>query len=50
MIASIDVDPQKTFTELCPNELPVKDGHLIADALNRQAQKLIQLLIITDLI
>ncbi len=39
MIASIDVDPQKTFTPLCPNELPIPDGHLIANALNQQAQK-----------
>ncbi|MDD1784425.1 nicotinamidase [Enterovibrio sp. ZSDZ35] len=39
MIASIDVDPQKTFTPLCPGELPVHEGHLIGPALNRQAQK-----------
>jgi nicotinamidase/pyrazinamidase len=36
-IASFDVDAQKTFTPLCPNELPVPEGHLIADALNEQA-------------
>lgn len=37
IIAAIDVDPQKTFTPLCPAELPVAEGHLIAPALNRQA-------------
>ncbi len=36
-IAAIDVDVQKTFTPLCPQELPVPEGHLIADALNEQA-------------
>ena len=35
--ASFDVDPQNTFTPLCPSELPVPEGHLIADALNTQA-------------
>lgn len=35
--ASFDVDCQKTFTTLCPNELPVPKGHLIVDELNRQA-------------
>lgn len=39
MIASIDVDPQKTFTPICPNELPAADGDKIGVALNRQAQK-----------
>lgn len=39
MIASIDVDPQRTFTPLCPNELPVAGGDEIGPALNRQAQK-----------
>lgn len=38
-IASIDVDPQRTFTPLCPDELPIHEGHLIAHALNQQAQK-----------
>ncbi|MFD2177578.1 isochorismatase family protein [Veronia pacifica] len=38
MIAAIDVDPQRTFTPLCPAELPVDDGHNIAAALNRQAE------------
>ena len=36
-VASVDVDSQKTFTPLCPNELPVPDGHLIAKALNEIA-------------
>ncbi len=37
-VVSIDVDAQCTFTPLCPNELPVPDGHLIVDELNAQAQ------------
>ena len=28
---------KKTFTPLCPKELPVAEGHLIADELNAQA-------------
>ena len=36
-IASHDVDPQKTFTPLCPNELPVPDGDRIVQELNNQA-------------
>jgi nicotinamidase/pyrazinamidase len=36
--ASLDVDPQCGFTPLCPDELPVNNGHLIADDLNTQAQ------------
>ncbi len=36
-IASFDVDAQRTFTPLCPDELPVDGGHLIGPALNRQA-------------
>lgn len=36
-IAAIDVDVQKTFTPLCPNELPVPEGDQIAAALNQQA-------------
>lgn len=36
-IAAIDVDVQNTFTPLCPDELPVPEGHLIAGALNSQA-------------
>lgn len=35
--ASFDVDPQLGFTPLCPDELPVAQGHLIADELNAQA-------------
>lgn len=37
-IASLDIDAQKCFTPLCPNELPVPLGHLIASELNQQAQ------------
>ncbi|GAB4201437.1 MAG: isochorismatase family protein [Wenzhouxiangellaceae bacterium] len=37
-IASFDVDAQCTFTELCPDELPVKGGQDIAAALNAQAR------------
>ncbi len=36
--ASFDVDPQRGFTPLCPNELPVAEGDQIADELNAQAQ------------
>lgn len=39
MIASIDVDPQKTFTPICPGELPVQGGDKIGPALNEQATK-----------
>lgn len=35
--ASFDVDPQRGFTPLCPNELPVAEGDLIAGELNSQA-------------
>lgn len=34
---SHEVDPQKGFTKICPNELPVPDGHSIVKELNRQA-------------
>ncbi|MGK0545685.1 isochorismatase family protein [Halomonas cupida] len=37
-IASFDVDPQKTFTPLCPDELPVADGDAIVGELNAQAR------------
>ena len=37
-VAALDVDAQKGFTPICPNELPVPDGHLIVDELNRQAE------------
>lgn len=36
-IASIDIDAQNGFTELCPHELPVPDGQHIISALNAQA-------------
>ena len=38
MIVSIDVDAQKTFTPLCPAELPVAGGDTIAAELNAQAE------------
>ncbi|MBR1374592.1 MAG: isochorismatase family protein [Cardiobacteriaceae bacterium] len=37
-IISIDIDAQKTFTPLCPNELPVTDGDKIVAELNKQAK------------
>lgn len=36
-IASFDIDAQNTFTPVCPDELPVAEGHLIADELKAQA-------------
>ncbi|MFK5926634.1 MAG: isochorismatase family protein [Desulfuromusa sp.] len=36
--ASFDVDPQRGFTPLCPDELPVAGGDLIADELNAQSE------------
>lgn len=36
--ASFEIDPQRGFTPLCPNELPVAEGEQIADELNAQAQ------------
>lgn len=36
--ASFDVDPQRGFTPLCPDELPVAEGDQIVDELNVQAQ------------
>ncbi len=36
--ASFDVDAQKTFTPLCPDELPVVGGDKIVPALNQQAK------------
>ena len=36
-VASLDIDAQKTFTPLCPDELPVAEGHLIAPELNAAA-------------
>ena len=38
-IASFDVDAQKGFTPLCPNELPVPGGDAIAHALNQLAER-----------
>jgi len=35
--ASFDVDPQRGFTPLCPNELPITGGDEIANELNAQA-------------
>jgi len=35
--ASFDVDAQKCFTPLCPNELPVPEGDQIVEELNKQA-------------
>ena len=37
MIVSIDVDAQKTFSPLCPQELPVAEGDMIVAELNAQA-------------
>jgi nicotinamidase/pyrazinamidase len=37
-IAAFDVDAQKGFTPLCPDELPVPGGHLIVDGLNAMAR------------
>jgi nicotinamidase/pyrazinamidase len=34
---SFDCDCQKGFTPLCPDELPVPDGHLIVEELNKNA-------------
>lgn len=36
-IASFDIDAQKCFSPLCPNELPVPGGNEIVRELNRQA-------------
>ncbi|UOO76451.1 isochorismatase family protein [Neisseria sp. Dent CA1/247] len=36
-IVAIDIHPQKTFSELCPDELPVPDALSIVPHLNRQA-------------
>lgn len=37
-IASFDVDAQRGFTPLCPNELPVPEGDKIVDELNVNAK------------
>ncbi len=36
-VASFDVDSQRTFTPICPDELPVEGGDGIGPELNRQA-------------
>lgn len=36
--ASFDIDAQNGFTPLCPDELPVIDGHLIVDELNENSK------------
>lgn len=35
--ASFDIDAQKGFTPICPDELPVPDGDAIVDELNKNA-------------
>ena len=45
MIVSIDVDAQKTFSPLCPQELPVAEGDTIVAELNAQAATLRELII-----
>lgn len=37
-VASFDIDAQQCFTPLCPDELPVHEGHLIVPELNHQAE------------
>jgi nicotinamidase/pyrazinamidase len=37
-VASFDVDAQRTFTPICPDELPVAGGNEIGPELNRQAE------------
>lgn len=39
LVASFDVHAQKTFTPLCPNELPIVEGDHIVTELNAQAKK-----------
>lgn len=36
-VASFDVDAQRSFTPLCPDELPIEGGETIGPELNRQA-------------
>lgn len=38
MIVALDIDAQKTFTPLCPAELPVAEGDQIVAELNAQAR------------
>ena len=35
-IASLDVDAENCFTPYCMGELPVKEGHLIVNDLNKK--------------
>ncbi len=37
-IAAFDIDAQKTFTPVCPDELPVAEGDKIVPELNAQAE------------
>ncbi len=37
-IVAIDIHPQQAFSELCPEELPIKDALSIVPHLNRQAE------------
>jgi nicotinamidase/pyrazinamidase len=46
--ASFDVDPQRGFTPLCPDELPVAEGDQIAPELNAQAAFAAQRLVSKD--
>jgi len=39
MTASLDVDPQKSFTSACPLELPIESGHVIAKECNENVLK-----------
>ncbi len=38
LVAAFDIDAQKTFTPICPAELPVADGAAIVGELNAQAR------------
>lgn len=38
-VASFDVDSQRTFTPICPDELPAEGGDEIGPELNRQAAR-----------
>lgn len=37
-IASLDIDVQKSYTSLCPTELPIPDSEMVIDELNAHAQ------------
>jgi nicotinamidase/pyrazinamidase len=37
--ANFNIDCQKGFTPLCPDELPVAEGHLIVEEVNKDATK-----------